>query len=244
MSTLLVLLMALPGGAQDGPPKPWSVPGLTLSEPQVRTKPGFCKVTAKATGTKVKIKWRVRAQFEDSDVEFDYEVRDGGTSVQVVIPDSRGVIEVAALAVIDGEPTDFCETTVTVDYKPRQPKEPPPVATARPPAKDGQKPEAAQGRAAVRYVFFVQAGPEEPDPDVKALVNSVRLKNELKKLGVTPELVVADSDSYRKRGLADAVKRAGGAPCVVYVTEDWLVRKYAKLTAQTKPEDVLKEAGG
>jgi hypothetical protein len=243
----LIVCCAVPVALADGPSRPWIVPGLELSEPQVRTKPGFCKVTAKVKDKATKIKWKVRAQFEDSDVEFEWEPRDEGKAVQFTIPDSRGVVEVTAVAVIDGEPTDFAETTVTVEYKPRQtkavkPKEEdkdrPQVLPKEAEPKDGKSGEKA------KYVYYVHEK-GEPDPDAKALMNGQGLTNKLRAAGVQVVKLEVGTAAYQQSNVDRYVKDAGGAPCVLFVNAKlFIYKKGLKLTAETKADDIVKGAGG
>lgn len=227
--------------------KNWIVPGLELTEPFTRTKPGIAKVVAKVDTkdktTKVVIKWKVRAQFEDSDVEFDYEPRDDGKSLQVVIPDSKGIIDVFAVAVVDGEPTEIACTTISVDYKARvqpapQPQPSTPIPNVLPKENTGKASNPKQeAKGKVTKVYLVR-DLDESNADIKSLMDGRTLKNMFKEAGVEPELVIHDSENYKKLGLDAAVKQVG-APCVIYTNERNEVVKSTKVTSNTTAKELV-----
>lgn len=271
----LLLVAATFTLAGEGAQKAHVVKGLTLTEPMTRSRPGVAKIVATVAVAdkdkdKVKMVWDVEAQFEDPDVEFDWEVRDGGMAVQVVIPDSRGVIRVSAVAVVNGEPTDarMAKTLITVDYRPRQqPQQPPPDKDKDkepPPDEDKDKSvlpkqqQTKKERAAPkqpakevvkgkidRVIFVID--PIDGDENVSALVQAQRTKNELKKIDVKPELATFTTETQAavlsKLNLTEPVRKAGGAPVAVWIVSD-RIRKVTRLTPQTKLDDLIKEASG
>lgn len=233
------------GGGGGGPRKPNVVEGLELTEPQTRTRPGLVKIAAKVAApkdAKVKIVWDVEAQFEDADVTLEWEPRDSGRAIQVVVSDSRGVIRVCALAVIDGEPTQMAKTFIDVDYRPRQqprkedPESPPPQP-AKQPTKHEAK-EQVKGKVVKAYFLLDTI---DGDENVNAMLTSQRTKNKLREAGVEGVLVGTDSANYvtNYKKYADDV---GGPPCVLWVTEARKVRKASKIAPDAKIEDLLKEA--
>ncbi len=253
-------LVAADGG--QGSQKPHVVNGLTLTEPTTKNKPGVARIVAKVDAKdkgKVKVVWDVEATFEDQDVEFDWEVRDNGLAVQVVIPDSRGVIRISAVAIVDGEPTDtrMAKTVIVVDYRPRQPPKQDREAPPREDEKPAEKPvlpklnqekkggpveKAVRGKID-RVIFVLDV--IDGDENVSALVRAVKTKNELMKLDVKPELAPFTSETQvavlQKLNLTEPIRKAGGPPCAVWIVRD-RVRKVTRLESTTKLDDLLKEA--
>lgn len=220
------------------------VTGLELTEPQERTKPGIAKVTAKISAKdakSVEIAWDVSAQFEDADIEFDYEIRDDGRTVQLVIPDSSGVIQVAAVAVVDGKLTDkrHAKTYVVVKYTPRG-KTVPKVDSPPPEAKQKAQPKVkTKGKVASIYIV---ANSVDDDANVTALLGSQGFKNKIKAADIKAHYFSADSADVKALGLDRFVKDAGGTPCILYVTARDEVRKAVKLKPDATAESILAEA--
>ncbi len=225
--------------ARKGAAKSYSVPGLELDPPAARTRPGLARVNAKVSAkadSKVKIVWDVEASFEDDDVELDWEVRENGKSIQVVIPDSSGIVRVTAIAVIDGEPTAFAKTAISIDYTPRQKKPLPPVV--RPQA---QAPPAAAGKV-VSAVFVVD--PEKTDANLEAVITSQGLANDLRRIGVKRLVLAADSPAIARMKLDGFLKDVGGVPALLLVTDQGKVRKAVRLAARTTRGQIAELAGG
>lgn len=246
LASVLMMCVCLSAGAQKpDPAKPHSVVGLELTPPVVRTRPGVVVVRASVTvkGDKTKVVWDVEAQFED-DVgeEFEWEVRDGGRAVQVVIPDSKGLVRVTALAIVDGEPTSErpAKTYIDIDYKPREKK----LGKAEQPKQDdGPKLEKAKGvaRAPIRDVYLV-VDQDRGDVNVNAKITSPALKNKMKADGlVEAKLLWADSPDVARAGLTRAVAGAGGPTCVVVVTTENKVRKAFRPKPSDTVEDITRE---
>lgn len=254
--TLAVLCASGAAPARQAPgPRPHAVAGLELDPPRKVTRVGVAKVAARVTGARdgarVRILWDVAAQFEHPDVEFDWERRDGGRSIQLVIPDSRGVVVVTAWAIVDGEPTSDApaRTAIEVDYTPRgAPKaEPPKAESPKTEAPKGEAPAAPSGaqarkapRGKVTDAYFVYTADDEAD--ALALVSSQGLRNRLRAAGVTPHLFAADSAAAKAAGLGRYVQDAGGTPAVVLVTAGREVRAARKVTAEDTAESLAREA--
>lgn len=171
---------------------------LTLSPPRKRTRPGLAFVVATVTmpkaDSRVRIVWDVESVFDDDSVTADWEARDSGRRLQIVIPDCSGIVRVSALAIVDGEPTDdkLSKTLIEVSYAPRKP----PTKPTPTPTQVDDKP-AVTGK--VTDVWFL-VDPESGDPNVNALVASVGLRNKLRAIGVTPHVFEAGSGATVRRG--------------------------------------------
>ncbi len=230
----------------DGPRKPNVVEGLELTEPVVRTRPGLVKIVAKVTtpkDAKVKVVFDVEAAFDEPNIEVEYEVRDNGLVVQIVVPDVSGVINVTAVAIVNGEPTSnrMARTSITIDYRPRtlpKKEEPPPELPQ--PAKNVKQPAKEQVKGKVVRMYFC-VDPIDGDENVNAMITSQRTKNKLRDAGIEGVLVGSDGPNFAS--YAEYVRNAGGVPCVLYVTAEKKVRKGLKIASDAKIEDLLKEAG-
>lgn len=236
----LLLGLAAIGIAAEAPSRPWVVPGLELPEPVKRERPGLVKMTAKVeakTEQKVKVVFDVESVFEDADVTAEWEVREDGRTVQIVVPDSRGIINVTAVAVIDGEPTRFCKSSIEVDYKPRVP-----VRKGEKNAPEKQEaPKQAKAKVTDVYVVMDVHADQE---DVVARFSGVNFKNRLARIGVVGTFVPADKIEAKK--LRKYVEDAGGTPCLLYLVrgdkeEELKVRRGRKLDKATAVDEILKE---
>ncbi len=232
----MLLLITVPVLA-EGPEKPNVVPGLSLPEPRKVTRPGYAKVlvtlgpidnkgAAQTKPQEVELAFDVEASFADEDVEFSWEPvvnKDGLTiGVQVAIPDSAGLIRIAAWGTVNGKLLSkrLCKTTIEVDYKPRGTP-----AAEKPEA----KPALAKGKVVDAY--FVVDG-TKGDANVNALVASQGLKNALWKMGIKRHVFDAGTDEGRgaiaRNALEKYVKDAG-LPALILVTEARKVRKAIKV---------------
>lgn len=246
---MVVFLLCGLISAQE-PAKLHSVTGLEIDAPQKRTRPGLVKISAKVAtakdGQKVKILWDVSAQFEDADVDFDWEAR-SATQIQVIIPDTKGVILVTAWALIDGEPTSDkpAKTLIEVDYTPKRGGQPlpnpdrAPEAKKQPVAKAETKSKAKAGPPVVYLVADLDKG----DDNVVAFIGSSGLKNRLLAAGVAGKDVVpvdTSAGGVARHGIQGFVDEAGGAPCAIVVRGE--TAKGMKLTSSTTAEEVAKLA--
>ena len=227
--------------APKGPAKPNVVAGLSLDEPQKKTRPGLAYVTATVAakdGAKVKIVWDVEAQWADEDAEWEWEVRDGGRKVQITIPDSSGIVRISAVAVVDGEPTSdsIAKTVVVVEYTPRakpapqpapQPAPAPPQPKADAPAPKAEAPAASGKPTDIYFVIDTDGG----DPNINALVTSQALRNALRKVGLAPHVFDKDSANVGRAGMQKYVEDAGGVPVMVLVTADRKVKRSSRVPA-------------
>lgn len=195
------------------------VTGLELPEPLEKTRPGYAKISAKCDA-KCDIRWDVEAQFDDADVEFRWELRDEGKSVQVVIPDSSGIIRVTAIAILDGKFTSqrMAKTYVTVKYTPRSVAKEKAITKAVPVA----------GKVKDAYFIIDPAG----DANINALVTSSGLRNALRKLGVEGHTFPKDSENAVR--FAPYVKDAGGVPAMILVTGEKKVKKAVRVPATSE----------
>lgn len=235
---LALLLLAAPAPAHTDAPgrmgdKPHMVPGLELTAPVERTRPGVVKITAKVDakeGQKVVIVWKVEGQFDDPGVELEYEPRDNNMTMQIVVPDSSGIIRVIAVATVDGKFTAnrMAETYITIKYTPRNT----PAAEAKTLEK---APVDANGKVTDAY-FLVDPG---KDVNVDAMVATVGLLNRLRGAGVTRH--VLDVGSEKARRFAPYVKDAGGAPALILLTTEKKVRARVRCPATAEGVMVVVE---
>jgi hypothetical protein len=229
------------------PTKPHIVSGLTLTAPQKRVRPGLVYVTAQLAApveARKLLIWEVEAEFADEDVgdSFSWEKRDGGTRLQVSVPDSSGIIVIRCVAIIDGKPTDsehFAKTVIEVDYAPRKRdnKSAGPV-----PGKDGKEPPGSETdtgaqKSPVVAIYFVTDPDSNAHVNINTLIGSQGLSNQLRRRGIKRSVFSVNSE--RGRELANYVRDAGGAPCMILVTESKQVRKVIKLADTTKQSAIL-----
>jgi hypothetical protein len=244
LTLALLLLGAAALAAQKPDEKPHAVAGLELDAPQQRSRPGVVRVGAKVDapeGAKVRIVWNVAARWDDPEAEFSHEVRDQGRSVQLVIPDCSGLVQVTAVAIVDGEPTDsrMAVTYVEMKYTPRGKAAP--AKAGGPKAEQKAAPSAEEGPK-VTAVYFV-LDPIDDDVNLVAMIMSPGTRNKLKAAGLEPLLFPAGSPSIAKANLTKFVEDAGGTPVAIYATAEGKVRKVARLAADATAESIIQGAG-
>lgn len=261
--SLLVLALCVPAQEQKAATQALHVvPGLEIDPPQRRTRPGLVKLGAKVEAKetqKVRILWDVAARFDDASVDLEWERR-GDRAVQVVVPDSSGVIVVTAWALVDGEPTSDrpARTLIEVAYS-RQPEPakagkweaPRPVPELGPkPSESGKgekqeqpKPAQAQAQPARPKITTVYAVADliDGEPNVLAAVTGNTLKNLLRKQGIDYVLVGTETGGIERLKLKQYIDDAGGHPCVIYAVGD-KVRRAVKLTPSATAEEIAKGA--
>jgi hypothetical protein len=203
---LVLLLAAYTALAEDGfvPPPQASSPkveGLELSpaDPKVASDEGFLTITAT---TKGKVQFLVLGTSK-------VKAAVSGNTVVVSIPPAGGQIAVFAVAVIDGQMTEFARTMITVgtpDPAPEPKPDPKPDPTPVP---------KVNGRLHVTLV----SDPQKPTADVQRLVGSKTLRDALAKSGhIWRDLDVSDPQLKTKR--LDGFVRDQGAPCLLLQTDD------------------------
>lgn len=219
--------------------KTYVVQGLEIDAPQKRTRPGVVRITAKVEAKaedKVKILWDVTAQFEDEDVEFEWD-KLSDQKIQVIIPDSKGIISISAWALLNGEPTSEkpAKTTIDVVYIPRD-KTPKSVKA------EGKVAEKIPVKETKKPTVYLVADLDTGDPNIAALINSSGLRNRLKSKGFGNEDIVpvdTSTGADGKLGLISFIDSSGGAPCALVVKGDKVV-KSLKLTKTTTIDDIAK----
>ncbi len=217
------------------PTKPWLTPGLELSAPQKRTRPGLAFITAKVDAppdAKVEMLWKVESSWEDEGLvsEVVIEKRDGARRIQIVIPDGNGTVRAFAWAIISGKATseDAAETSIEMTYAPRSGglagKEtrgtgtPPEVKPSSPSAPAPSAPRVDVNKVVdVYFVIDVDKG----DATVNALVGTVGMRNRLRALGITPHTIDAPSAEGRaaieRLKIQTMINDAGGVPALIAV---------------------------
>jgi hypothetical protein len=199
------------------PARPNVVPGLTLDEPQKLTvgQKSYLKIKAKADGP---VTFDVEAQFEDEGVNFEWERLDDLT-VLVAVPASKGVIRVAAVAVVALKPTKFAKTYIEIDG---------PALPSPSPTKPAQ-PLAPPKPVGPLHAFFI-LDYSAPSP-ANALANSKEMRTALNGQSVRAHILSSTSKVIEEQDLTQYVRDAGGAPALIITDQNGVVKWTGRIPA-------------
>jgi hypothetical protein len=233
-------------------PKQHVTTGLELTPPQKFTDVDIAKVRAHVEskeGDTVEVLWMITPSFDPPWKNFKWWEADEGRSVQFVVPNRKGFVQVVAFAVVKGKATSKTPavTFVDIDYQGKddevkfKPLSKPKVEEApKVKPKEAKAPKVDPKVKVNRLVLVLK---DKENADITEMVIGNDLKNALfaKGIGASDYVYMREGDPDAKK-YERFVKDAGGPPVVIYITPNG-VRRSVQITKDTSAEDIAKGAG-
>lgn len=199
----VAMLFATCAFAQE--PAATNVPGLELPPDQsIGFDEGFISIQAKSKG---EVKWLIT-----SGVKVKYFIIPQANTVIVSVPPTGGVINVFAVALVDGKLTDFARTTITVG-NPSPGPNPGPGPNPNPNPNPG--PVVNQK---LHLTFLVDMS--NVTPDMAKLLNSETMRKGINQRGHWFRLYDLKDPIVVQKKLDQVVQRVGGSAVLVIQSDD------------------------
>lgn len=188
--------------AQDAAPPNSSshkVAGLEITAPQtVAADEGFVVVNAVCSGA---VEWLVLS----TSTRVKYKVSASEKELTIAVPTTPGdVVTIFCIGVVDGKPTPFARTDVTVKggTDPPQPLQPP---------------------VGKLHITIVE-DPSKRTPEVATILNSANLRKQLGDAGHILRVYSATDPMLKQKGLDRIYTQVGGPVVLIVQSEDGTVR--------------------